>query len=294
MAVIAAAATLVFYPVVRAHALGQIQLWIDLAFTLAVICWMLDRRLLAGALVGLACLVKPQLGLILIWALLWREWRFAAGAVLVGAPAGLISLLRYGLHDHLAYLQVLSFLSRRGESFFANNSVNGIANWYLSGQDSLTWHDAAFAPYLPGVHLATLAASAIFAALMLLPPLFARSRRATVGDLAVAAICTVVSSPVAWEHHYGLLLPLFLVALRARPAAHPAYVGALALAWTLTANFIPFSSLLAATPLTALQANFFFGALLLLGLFYAAPLTAKPAPAFADRPLAETANRIGK
>lgn len=274
LALLAAGVTFLFYPVVRAHLLGQIQLWIDLMFTASVILWLVDRRLLAGLLIGLACTLKPQLSLLVLWALLWREGRFVGGALAALVPVAAVSLLRYGLHNHLAYLGVLSFLSHHGESFFANNSVNGILNWYLSGDDSLRWNEAAFTPYLPAVYLGTLAASLVFLALILLPPLLARGRKPDVADFAAAAICTVAASPVAWEHHYGLLLPLFVVALaqllaRPRSPGRTASAVVLLLAWSLVANFIPFASLLAATPLAAAQAYCFFGALLLLGLFLA-------------------------
>lgn len=272
LSLLAAGVAFLFYPLVRAHLLGQIQLWIDLAFTGAVVLWAMDRRWLAGALIGLACTIKPQLGLLLLWGLLWREGRFVGGALLTLVPVAAASLLRYGLHDHLAYLGVLSFLSHHGESFFANNSVNGLLNWYLSGENSLRWNEAAFTPYRPAVYLGTVAASLAFLAAIVLPPLLARGRRADLGDLASAAICTVAGSPVAWEHHYGLLLPLFVLALAqllARPPGPERRLRAaiLLLAWTLTANFIPFASLAVGTPFVAVQAYRFFGALLLLGLF---------------------------
>ena len=284
LSLLAAALAFVFYPLVRAHLLGQIQLWIDLAFTGAVVLWAMDRRLLAGALIGLACTIKPQLGLLLLWGLLWREWRFVGGVVLTLAPVGVLSLLRYGLHDHLAYLGVLSFLSHHGESFFANNSINGLLNWYLAGEDSLHWNEAAFTPYRPLVYLGTVCATLVFLAAVVLPPLLARGRKADLGDLAAAAICTVASSPVAWEHHYGLLAPLFVLALAqllAQPAgpAHNWRALVLLAAWTLTANFIPFASLAAGTPFVALQAYCFFGALLLLGLFLVRGGARVPVPA---------------
>jgi hypothetical protein len=280
LALLAGALCFVFYPLARAHVLGQIQLWIDFAFTGALILWRLDRRLLAGVLIGLACSIKPQLGLLLVWALLWGERGFAAGMLLALAPIGAVSLALYGLHDHLAYLKVLSFLSRHGETYFANNSVNGIVNAYFAGAESLRWTASVLPPFRPAVYAATVAASIAFLALIVVPPVVARGRKADLGDLAVAAICTVAGSPVAWEHHYGLLLPLFVLAL-AQLLTRPPGAGrwrrtsVLLAAWTLVANFIPFVVLAAGTPWAAAQAHIFFGALLLLGLF----LTEHRAPA---------------
>jgi hypothetical protein len=269
VAAVAFVASLLFYPVVRAHLLGQIQLWIDVLFTAAVLAWSLERRAVAGVLIGLACTIKPQLALLLAWALLWREWRFLIGGALVLASLELLSLARYGLHNQLAYLQVLSFLSRHGESFFANNSVNGILNWYLSGQDSLHWYDQAFTPFVPLVYAGAVAASVLFYGLILLQPLVNRSRRPRTADLGAAAICTVVGAPVAWEHHFGLLPPLFLLALARLVAANSGrtrtlLAAATLTAWILTADFLPFASAFAGSPLVVLQAYCFFGALLLL------------------------------
>ena len=271
MTLFVAGAALLFYPLLRAHLLGQIQLWIDLLFSLTMIAWFLERRLLAGLCIGMACSIKPQLGLLLFWALLWREYSFAAGIIASLAPLLGLSLFFYGLHNHLAYLDVMSFLSRHGESYFANNSANGILNWYLSSDDSLHWHESSFPPYNSLIHVGTMAASLLALALVVAPPLLAK-RRATLTDLGAAAICSVVGSPVAWEHHYGILLPLYLVALfqvfaMSGGSRRFLAIVTLTLSWVLVANFIPFASLWAHTYWVALQAYCFFGALLLLVFF---------------------------
>jgi alpha-1,2-mannosyltransferase len=271
MVAIATAAAFVFYPVVRADVLGQIQVWIDFLFTCALIAWVLERRLLAGILIGLACTIKPQFALLLVWGLLWRQWGFSLGILAAVVPVGVVSLLRYGLSAHLGYLQVLAFLSRHGESFFANNSVNGILNGYLSSTNSLYWDAVRFTPYNPVVYGGTVAASVLVLAAIVFLPLLSRKVRPGIADLGIASICTVIGSPVAWEHHYGILLPLYAVALKYLldwPAGpqRSLRLGCLAASWILVANFIPFANLLAGTPFSVFQAHIFFGALLLLVL----------------------------
>ncbi|HET6307568.1 MAG TPA: glycosyltransferase family 87 protein [Rhodopila sp.] len=271
MAAIGVVAAFTFYPDVRAHILGQIQVWIDLLFTCAVIAWWLDRRLLAGVLIGLACTIKPQFALLLLWALLWREWRFCRGMLAAFVPVALVSLLRYGLPAHLGYLNVLAFLSRHGESFFANNSVNGILNGYFSETSNMIWDPSGFPEYHPLVYAGTAAASILALAVIVFVPLLSRKIRPGAIDFGVAAICTVVGSPVAWEHHYGILLPIFAIALRyglELPAGFQRglLLVLLGVSWALVANFIPFADLLAGTNWQLLQAHLFFGALLLLVL----------------------------
>jgi alpha-1,2-mannosyltransferase len=271
MVAIGVAAAFTFYPNVRADVLGQIQVWIDFLFTCAVIAWVLERRLLAGILIGLACTIKPQFGLLLLWGLLWREWAFSGGILAALLPVTVVSLLRYGLKAHLDYLDVLAFLSRHGESFFANNSINGILNSYLSSTDSLYWDALNFTPFNPIVYGGTLAASVLALVAIVFLPLRGRKTRPDTVDLGIAAICTVIGSPVAWEHHYGILLPIYAVALKYLLDQPGGARGAvkftcLAISWILVADFIPFANLLAHTPFSALQAHLFFGALLLLAL----------------------------
>jgi alpha-1,2-mannosyltransferase len=280
MVAIGIAAAFTFYPDVRADVLGQIQVWIDFLFTCAVLAWLLERRMLTGILIGLACTIKPQFGLLLFWGLLWREWAFSGGMLAAFVPIALVSLFRYGLHAHLGYLEVLAFLSRHGESFFANNSVNGILNGYFSSASNIVWDSVGFATYHPLVYAGTATASILALGAIVFLPLLSRKTRPNVVDLGVASICTVVGSPVAWEHHYGILLPVYGVALRYfldQPSGprRVLRLACLAVSWILVSNFIPFANLLTGTPFSAMQAYLFFGALLLLALL----LTRTPAEA---------------
>jgi alpha-1,2-mannosyltransferase len=266
---LAVASAFLFYPLVRAQVLGQIQIWIDALFTLTIIFWLRDRRFLAGMCIGLACAIKPQMALLLIWGALWKQAAFSGGILVCIAPVGVISLLRYGLHNNLAYLDVLSFLSRHGESYFANNSINGILNGYFSPSNPHVWDASVFTPYVPIVYAGTTVAAVVAIGLIVAPALIWRGTGPSLECLGAAAICTVIGSPVAWEHHYGILLPIYLVALRAASAL-PAgtrrgvMLAAIALSWILVANLIPFTLLLANTPFSLAQAHCFFGALLLL------------------------------
>ncbi|MBR0667451.1 DUF2029 domain-containing protein [Roseomonas hellenica] len=268
---LAFAAALLFQPFTRAFVLGQIQIWIDLAVTLACLLWWTGRRGAAGVLIGLACAIKPQFGMLLLWALLWRRWDFVAGFLAAALPVAAISVLRFGWHNHLTYLEVLSFIARHGESFHANNSVNGIVNRLLFNGPNLTWDPNAFAPYHPVVHAATLLASLAFLALPLLPALLWRRGQPRVFDFGFALLCFTMASPIAWEHHYGVMLPLYVLALRftlveAPAASRPRLLTLLALSWVLAAGRIPLLGALSGTPLNILQAHLFLGAALLLGV----------------------------
>jgi hypothetical protein len=266
-------AALVFWPLVKAIDLGQVQVWLDLIFTLACLAWLLDRRLLAGALIGIACTIKPQFGLLLVWAVFWRQWDFTKGFLIAAIPLLAASLQRYGWHNHWAYLDVLSYLSRHGETLFPNNSVNGIVNRLLFNGSNLVDSDHTFSPYHPVVYAATLAAFVGFTLIALIPALRRRRKAPTIFDFGIAALCSVMGSPIAWEHHYGIMMPLFVVSLGALLALEPpdprrTNFVLLGVSWALSSNYLAFTNLLSDTRLNILQSYLFFGGILLLAVLF--------------------------
>jgi hypothetical protein len=122
---------LTFYPLVKAYTLGQIQNWLNGLFALGLLCWMTGRKVPSGVLIGLMALVKPHYGLFMLWALLRREWRFAA-ALAATAIVGLLgSIMAYGFENHVDYLRVLMFLGERGETFYPSS-----ARWSMAARSS--------------------------------------------------------------------------------------------------------------------------------------------------------------
>ena len=259
---------LLHYPSVQALKLGQIQVWINTLFTLACIAWVRGAKTTAGALLAFAATIKPQLGVFLIWALLWGEWSFLRGFLAVGLPIGVLSLLLFGIHNHVAYLDVLSFLSRHGEAYFANQSVNGLMHRALGNGINLRSDNSVFAPADIRVIAATFFTTLIFLAIALVPALLSGQRRPDIIDFAITAICATLASPIAWEHHYGGMLPLSGVALvmLCATAQHRAVLPMLIASWVLSTNFLPAVNYLSDTPLNVLQSYLFFAALILLGV----------------------------
>lgn len=240
---LAAFVTLTFYPVLRSYALGQVQSWIDAAFALAVLCWLLDRRILAGVLIGLICTIKPQLALFLVWGLLRRRWDFIAGMMIVGIPATLMSLLLYGVANHIDYLSVLQFLTRHSESFFHNQSIAGMLHRLHTG-GYLEWHQGIFPPYVPIIHAATLLTSTVIVA----AALFSKPRAPSNGllDFLTAALSFTIAAPVAWGHHFGILPPIFVALFFGmfflpHAAVRASFALSLSIAFVLAAHVFPFT-----------------------------------------------------
>ncbi len=291
--VLVAGFTLTFYPVVKAFTLGQIQLWINAAFTMSLLAWVLGHKAASGVLIGFMCLIKPHYGAFLLWGLLRREWRFAlglAGMVVVGIGA---SLLVFGWADNVDYMKVFWFLSQRGEAFFPNQSVNGLLNRVMSLADpvaykNIVFDDNGFPPFTPLVY-----GGALVAALLLVGT--ALFRRGIGGDsdrtldYATMALSITMASTIAWEHHYGVVFPIFALVL-ANSLGNRARLIWLGVAYVLISNFIPVTNLLAATPANIVQSYLFAGAIILLVLLHrsrtgwrmsasaaAAPVAAMPA-----------------
>lgn len=265
-------ATLTFYPVVKAYELGQIQAWISALVALIIWTWIRGRRALAGALLGLICMIKPHFALVGLWALLRGERRFVYGAALTCLTGLGLSTLRYGLDNHLNYLGALSFLGSHGESFYPNQCANGLLHrFFLNGNNQL-WISDRFPPFHPWVFVGTLGSSLAITALALFWSSVPRARGGPL-DLSGMLLATVLASPIAWESHYGLLPPVVAVlaprAVRAW-ATSPLSGGLLIVGYLLTANFFAIAQRLAETPWNPLQSYLYFGALSIFGLLLAA------------------------
>ncbi|MCE2574213.1 glycosyltransferase family 87 protein [Komagataeibacter sp. FNDCR2] len=263
----AALGTLCFYPLMRAVYLGQIQIFLDALFVFA--CYFLARgqSRWAGILIGLSALVKPQMALFLLWGAVRRDLAFIGGAGICCVLGYFLSGVLYGWAWPVSYLHVLGFIGQHGESFYANQSLNGLLNRLIGNGPNLIWDAQHFAPYNAFVHILTLfftlamLTAALWVARMAMTPL------AGITSFMIAALCFTAASPVAWEHHYGILLPLFSLVFMAllrngRETTRRGMLwGLLAVTFTLCANSLAPLNFLADTPLNIVQSYLFIAAL---------------------------------
>jgi alpha-1,2-mannosyltransferase len=202
--------SITFYPLVKGHNLGQIQIYVDLLVACSVLLYMLGWCSLAGICLGLCCLVKPQFAFVLLWSVVRRRWTFALGmGCVVGIGIGM-SLARFGLSDNLAYVELLHTISRDGEVFWPNQSVNGLSNRLLLNGDPLKFAGLGYASFdIPVYIVSMVCAFAIMVASLWPFRPVPSSSRADLIDLLIVLIAATVSSPIAWEHHYGIFLPIY-------------------------------------------------------------------------------------
>ncbi len=302
LAVLAVGLSLTFYPLLRGYFLGQIQTWIDLLSALLIWAWLAERPGLAGVCAGLACAIKPPRAGLLLWGALRREWRFDAGLLATAGAALALAVAAYGLENHTDYLRMVRVMSRQGESYYPNQSMNGLLHRALHNGPNLEWQPHRFAPYHGAVFAGTLLSSALWigVALFWRRP---RGRGAGPEDLGAALLGFTLASPIVWDHHYGVALPLFAVALPAvlaRARGRPWPVAALGLAYLLVASDFPGVHALARTPWSFLQSFTFFGGVLLLALLVrlrgqgAEPPSGAGSGASAGRPGSRTDSAPGR
>lgn len=261
-----AALAFCFYPIDKGFTLGQIQLWINAGFAASLYAIWRGRETLGGVTFGLACLIKPQYGIVVLWGLVRRRFRFVLPCLAVAVAGTAIALWRFGADNLVDYLRVLAVLSHRGESFHPNFSVNGLLNRIVGMHDprfnNVTW-STRYPPAPEWIFIVTAVSSLILVNLALLPA----RRRDPLGrsaDFATATLVATMASPIAWEHHYGILAPIFaLVAGRLLhdPTARSSSRWLLLFAYLATSNYLAVLLRLADTPFNFLQSYLFFGAL---------------------------------
>ncbi len=262
--------TLTFYPITRSFVLGQIQTVLTLMGAASLLAWQYGRKKTAGLLIGLTCTVSPQWGLILLWGWLRRQWGMAIVGTIMAAGFIGISIYMYGLHHYVDYMSVLSFLSQHGEAFFPNQSVNGLVNRFLFNGNNLHWAADSFPPYNPIVYGSTLIST-----FLIIGTAFLWRWRDTAGvsvtQLAIIMLSVTIASPIAWEHHYGILLPIYAVIvplLLSERVFGKWTIAYLISAFFLSSQRLDVTNYFADTRLNVLQSYLFFAGIMMLLALY--------------------------
>jgi hypothetical protein len=268
---LAALSVLFFYPLIRGYTLGQIQTWLTFGLVLSFVLWFYEKKLGTGIALGLIAAVKPHIGIAFLWALVRREWRMAFAMGATAATLTVLSLFAFGIQVHFEYLDLLSYLSKRGESFHYSHSVESMLLRLTQNGNNLEWDGThTQVKYVPWLHWIATASSLVILALpfALRPSI---SKLESQVDYSILLLAVTMASPVAYEHHYGVLTIIFLCAgvLWLHFGSAHRWTGILlAICYALSTNLFPVVDRLADSSWNVLQSYLLWSSLLMLALLY--------------------------
>lgn len=255
-----AALILVFLPLVHAYNLGQVQTLLNFLLISSVLLWLRGARIAPAILIGLTCWLKPQMCLFLIWGLLRRQWSFAVSLLITLAAGLALSVGIFGLHNSVEYLNVLRYLSRRGDALATNQSLNGLLHRVMHiGSPVTSFY--GYPPYNRAIYLATLISSAAILLLVLIMPAWRKISGATT-DFLLFAMAATMASPIVWEHHYGVFFLAFLLWMPLAFQRWKIFWILLGIYLLMTDSWAPLTPLMF-TRSTFLISHIYFGALAL-------------------------------
>ena len=253
------------YPLLKGFSLGNAQTFLSFGFAVLLLLWTEGHERASGMVACMLACVKPQYVLVLIWMAIRKRWNAAIAFLVTGAALFAISIAVFGLHNNLDYVKVLASLSHKAQSHYGNQSMFGTLNRMIGNGENIGYTPYVYTPYIAWVYRATVSTALVLLALALFFP-WGKLKGST-ADLAAIGLVSVASSPMAWEHHYGILLGIFAwlwFAYGAWQEKRPWLTG---LTFFLMANELTaFNFLWSHKGWNILQSYMYFGALLLLGV----------------------------
>jgi alpha-1,2-mannosyltransferase len=263
-------ACIFFYPLLKGYTLGNAQTFLTLGFTLLIYLWSTGREKSSGIVVAALAMVKPQYVLVLLWMAVRRRWGAFWSGTIFAAVMFSISIMVFGWRNNLGYLPVLAGLSHKAQSHYANQSMFGTLNRMVFNGENLDYHPYVYTSYVPWIYYATVASSLFLAGLALFYPW--GKFRGTTADIANMGIVSVAASPMAWEHHYGIVFPIFVWLWFSYGCWEQRRTWLLGTSFFLCGSWLSVTTFLASKPgLNLLQSYIYFGALLLMFLLYRLP-----------------------
>lgn len=260
---------LTFYPAVKAGTLGQIQVWLNSIFVIAILSYITGYETLAGILLGIMASIKPQYALFILWGLFRGNKRLVIAMIVTGAVGLIFGIREFGIANYIDYLRGLSFMAHHGESYFPNQSFNGLIGrlFHIKYPDSFNntkWVGFGFPSYNIWVFTFTQITSITILAIALIKGK-SEIKESRIADFCLMGLAVTMASPIAWEHHYGILFPIFIclwLILWYSDHGIKNNWGKIVLVacYLVAANAIPFTNLLAETYLNFVQSYLFFAA----------------------------------
>lgn len=256
--------TLGSYPLIKGYSLGNAQTFLSFGFALLLLLWTTGRERSAGVVAALLAAVKPQFILLLVWMVVRKRWGAVWGFVVCGMLLAGASVAVFGWHNNLDYIGVLAGLSHKAQSHYANQSMFGTINRMIFNGENIGYTPYVYTPYIAWVYRVTVITSLALIGSVLVYPW--RTLRGSTADIGAMGIASVAASPMAWEHHYGIVVAIAAWAWFAYGCRMKQRPWVLAVAVFLCCNFLPaFNYLADKRGWNILQSYLYIGALMLMG-----------------------------
>lgn len=200
---------LAWHPAYVNIALGQLYMVLLVLFALSMLGVIRNNRLLTAAPISLMILFKGYGLVLLVWLVVAKRWREAALACGIVVVAIALLLPWITIADWLLYYEKVFVVLGRlpSDASVAYQAINNFMRHFLL-------FDAQWSPQPlfvipePVVHAVSLAISLIVvvATLVVLSP----RRVGLIASYAAALAVSVITSPLSFEYHYILYLPLIV------------------------------------------------------------------------------------
>jgi alpha-1,2-mannosyltransferase len=252
------------YPLLKGYSLGNASAFLSFGFALMLWLWAMGYERSAGVIAAMMVAVKPQFVLLFVWMLVRKRWGAAWAFLACGMVMFAISVAVFGWHNNLDYIGVLAGLSHKAQSHYANQSMFGTINRMIFNGENIGYTPYVYTPYIPWVYKATVISSVLLMLAVLVYPW--GKMRGSAADLAAMGIISVAASPMAWEHHYGIVFSIAAWAWFAYGCWMQKRPWVLGAAVFLCLNFLPaFNYLSDKRGWNILQSYLYIGALTLVG-----------------------------
>jgi alpha-1,2-mannosyltransferase len=258
-----------FYPILWSYQIGQIQTIMTMLTGLSLLAWQAKRYGIAGVLLSICCSFKPQWVVLVPWAIIRKQWSFLISFSITSTAIFLITGAFYGFKNWIDYVKVLSLIGRVGESYVANQSVNGLLHRLFMNGNNLEVTTNAFPPYHPTVYMATLITSILILGLAML---WKRNKTPSLVEFAIVILSLTMASPVAWVHHYAVVYLFFALVIPLtfiyKPLGKWSFVYLLVTYLLVSQNYGYIFAGLAKTHFNFLQSTIFLGIIMMLFYLY--------------------------
>jgi hypothetical protein len=228
-----------FFPLFRSTTAGQLNHVLLFLLSLVFWFWRNGRKKAAGAVLGLATLVKVQPAFLIVWLAWKREWGALVSAILTIILLILVPGMYYGLNPYFDYIGTLkdmtygsSTWSDRGAAFYVDPSNIGVPallyRLFTTNPRTQPWIDLGSTAYV----LCLIWAALVFGSCLLCCRIRRRDEDPEM-EMSAWIFGMLLIPSLFWDHYLVLALPAWftLISRLSRPGMEDVLMALAAAVW---------------------------------------------------------------